>query len=324
MQKINMSELKVYEIKKKSSAVLVVILRTLFFIGMSYILLNPILIMLSRSFRSSQDMLNPTVIWIPQNFTIDNFKVAIEITDFWNTAWLTGRIAIISTICTLVITAVTGYALARYKLKISKILIAFVVLTIVIPPQTYLIPIFFQFNNFDYFGVGSLIGLFTGTPITANLTMSESSYYLLSIMGLGIRSGLFILIFFQFFKQMPKELENAARIDGCGEIKTFVRVMLPNATSPFIVISMLSFIWYWNDTFYSNILMRNQMMLANKVANIQELIRLSFSGQARGDGATETVIIFAAALLFIIPPLIIYLFAQRFFMESVERTGIVG
>ena len=56
----------------------------------------------------------------------------------------------------------------------------------------------------------------------------------------------------------------------------------------------------------------------------QELIRLSFSGQARGDGATETVIIFAAALLFIIPPLIIYLIAQRFFMEIVERTGIVG
>ena len=324
MQKINISDLKMYELKKKSSQIMMVVLRTLFFIGMSYILLNPILIMLSRSFRSSQDMLNPTVIWIPQNFTIDNFKVAIEITDFWNTAWLTGRIAIISTICTLVITAVTGYALARYKLKISKILIAFVVLTIVIPPQTYLIPIFFQFNNFDYFGVGSLIGLFTGTPITANLTMSESSYYLLSIMGLGIRSGLFILIFFQFFKQMPKELENAARIDGCGEIKTFVSVMLPNATSPFIVISMLSFIWYWNDTFYSNILMRNQMMLANKVANIQELIRLSFSGQARGDGAAETVIIFAAALLFIIPPLIIYLIAQRFFMESVERTGIVG
>ena len=324
MQKINISDLKMYELKKKSSQIMMVVLRTLFFIGMSYILLNPILIMLSRSFRSSQDMLNPTVIWIPQNFTTDNFKVAIEITDFWNTAWLTGRIAIISTICTLVITAITGYALARYKLKISKILIAFVVLTIVIPPQTYLIPIFFQFNNFDYFGVGSLIGLFTGTPITANLTMSESSYYLLSIMGLGIRSGLFILIFFQFFKQMPKELENAARIDGCGEIKTFVSVMLPNATSPFIVISMLSFIWYWNDTFYSNILMRNQMMLANKVANIQELIRLSFSGQARGDGATETVIIFAAALLFIIPPLIIYLIAQRFFMESVERTGIVG
>ena len=237
MQKINISDLKMYELKKKSSQIMMVALRTLFFIGMSYILLNPILIMLSRSFRSSQDMLNPTVIWIPQNFTIDNFKVAIEITDFWNTAWLTGRIAIISTICTLIITAVTGYALARYKLKISKILIAFVVLTIVIPPQTYLIPIFFQFNNFDYFGVGSLIGLFTGTPITANLTMSESSYYLLSIMGLGIRSGLFILIFFQFFKQMPKELENAARIDGCGEIKTFVRVMLPNATSPFIVIS---------------------------------------------------------------------------------------
>lgn len=310
--------------RKRMGDIAARVLRTLFFIGMSYVLLNPIFIMLSRSFRSSADMLNPTIVWIPQNVTLDNFKLAIKITDFANTAWLTFRVAVISTLCTMAVTAITGYALARYRFRFSKLLILFIVLTIVIPPQTYLIPIFFQFNYFDFFGVGSLAGLITGSPVNINLTNSELSYYLLSVMGMGIRSGLFILIFYQFFRQMPKELENAARIDGCGEFQTFIRVMLPNAGSPFIVTLILSFIWYWNDTFYSNILMRNKMMLANKVANIQELIRLSFSGQARGDGAEETVVIFAAALLFIIPPLIIYLIAQRFFMESVERTGIVG
>lgn len=313
-----------YRVRKRTGDTAMRILRTLFFIGMSYVLLNPIFIMVSRAFRSSADMLNPTIVWIPQNVTLDNFKLAIKITDFTNTAWLTFRVAIISTLCTMIVTAITGYALARYRFKFSKLLVVFIVLTIVIPPQTYLIPIFFQFNYFDFFGIGSLIGLFTGSPLNINLTNSEISYYLLSIMGMGIRSGLFILIFYQFFRQMPKELESAARIDGCGEFQTFLRVMLPNAGSPFIVTLILSFIWYWNDTFYSNILMRNKMMLANKVANIQELIRLSFSGQARGDGAEETVVIFAAALLFIIPPLIIYLIAQRFFMESVERTGIVG
>lgn len=324
MNYIKLNAESAYRVRKHAGEKVMRILRTLFFIGMSYVLLNPIFIMVSRSFRSSVDMLNPTIVWIPQNITLDNFKLAIKITDFWNTAWLTFRVALISTICTMIVTAITGYALARYRFRFSKLLIVFIVLTIVIPPQTYLIPIFFQFNYFDFFGIGSLIGLFSGSAVNINLTNSEISYYLLSIMGLGIRSGLFILIFYQFFRQMPKELENAARIDGCGELQTFLRVMLPNAGSPFIVTLILSFIWYWNDTFYSNILMRNKMMLANKVANIQELIRLSFSGQARGDGAEETVVIFAAALLFIITPLIIYLIAQRFFMESIERTGIVG
>ena len=185
-----------------------------------------------------------------------------------------------------------------------------VIFTLVVPPQTIITPLYLNFRNF------------AGTGL--NLLNTVFPFGILGITAMGLKNGLYIFMIRQFYRNVPKELEEAAMIDGAGFLRTFVSVMLPNATSPFIVISMLSFIWYWNDTFYSNILMRNKMMLANKIANIQELIRLSFSGQARGDGATETVIIFAAALLFIIPPLIIYLIAQRFFMESVERTGIVG
>lgn len=91
-----------YRVRKRTGDAAMRILRTLFFIGMSYVLLNPIFIMVSRAFRSSADMLNPTIVWIPQNVTLDNFKLAIKITDFTNTARLTFRVAIISTLCTMI------------------------------------------------------------------------------------------------------------------------------------------------------------------------------------------------------------------------------
>ena len=305
-----------------------IIFRLLFFIGMIYITLYPVLIMVSRAFRTPEDMLNPTVIWLPQHFTVKNFSIIAEIIDYSSTALLTGRIAIISTIFTMASCSMAGFAFGRYKLRGKVVLMTFAILTIVVPLQTYLIPIFFKFRFFDFFGAGKLIGLFTGTPLVVRLSESEISYYILAIFGMGIRSGLFILLFYQNFKGMPKELEDAARIDGCNEWKVFTRVMLPNASAPFLVTLILSLVWYWNDTVYDTVLMRKTQLLAAKVADLKALVNASFMGlQKYGiekNGVSETVLYFAAAILFILPPLILYLFVQRFFMQSVERSGIVG
>ena len=302
--------------------------RLLFFIGMIYITLYPVLIMISRAFRTPEDMLNPTVIWLPQHFTVKNFKIISEIIEYKSTAVLTGRIAIISTFFTMVSCSMAGYALGRYRMKGKVILMAFAILTIVVPLQTYLIPVFFKFRFFDFFGIGKIIGLFTGKTFVVRLSESEISYYILAIFGMGIRSGLFILLFYQNFKGMPKELEDAARIDGCNELKVFTRVMLPNASAPFLVTLILSLVWYWNDTVYDTILMRKVQLLATKVADLKALINASFMGLQKfgieKNGVSETVLYFAAAILFIIPPLILYLIAQRFFLQSVERSGIVG
>ncbi len=316
------------KLKQKILRYTFVAFRLLFFIGMIYIVLYPVLIMVSRAFRTPEDMLNPTVIWLPQHFTIKNFKIIAEIIDFKSTALLTGRIAIISTIFTMASCSMAGYALGRYKMKGKVVLMAFAILTIVVPLQSYLIPVFFKFRFFDFFGIGKLIGLFTGSPLVIRLSESEASYYILAFFGMGIRSGLFILLFYQNFKGMPKELEDAARIDGCNEWRTFTKVMLPNASAPFLVTLILSLVWYWNDTVYDTILMRKTQLLAIKVADLKSLINASFMGLQKfgieQNGVSETVLYFAAAILFILPPLILYLIAQRFFMQSVERSGIVG
>ena len=317
-----------FKLKRNAPHFLFVIFRTLFFIGMAYVVLYPVLVMLSRAFRTPDDMLNPQVVWLPQNFTLDNFKIVAEMTDFYGTALFTGRIAIICTLFTMITCSMAGYALGRYKMKGKVILMALAILTIVVPIQTYLIPIFFQFRYFDFFGFGSLFGLFTGNKLVVNLSGNEISYYLLSAFGMGIRSGLFVLLFYQNFRGLPKELEDAARIDGCNEATVFLRVMMPNAGAPYLVTLILSLVWYWNDTVYGTILLRKFQPLAVKIGDLKNVIASSFMGlQQYGiepNGVSETVIYFAAALMFIVVPLIMYLIAQKFFMQSAERSGIVG
>lgn len=323
-----LSSEKMFHLKRKIPDMMFKLFRTLFFIGMAYVVLYPVLIMISRAFRTPDDMLNPQVVWLPQNFTLNNFKIVADMTDFVKTAIFTGRIAIISTIFTMVTCSMAGYALGRYKMKFKGLLMTFAILTIVVPIQTYLIPIFFKFRYFDFFGIGSLVGLITGNDLLANLSSSELSYYILSIFGMGIRSGLFVLLFYQSFRGLPKELEDAARIDGCNEAGVFLKVMLPNAAAPYLVTLILSLVWYWNDTVYGTILLKKFQPLAVKIGDLKSIIKTSFMGlQQYGiepNGVSETVVYFAGALLFILPPLVMYLIAQKFFMQSAERSGIVG
>lgn len=297
--------------------------RTLFFIGMIYVLLFPLLVMLSRSLRAAVDMYNPAVVWIPQHFTLDNFREAIKFLDYVPSVLRTGRIALLCTVFSMISCSMAGYSLGRFQIKGRGVFTVLAIVTIIVPIQAYIIPLFFQFRFFDWFSVGKLFSLL-GVNLSVNLVNGEWPYYILAIFGMGLRSGLFIWIFMHFFQSMPRELDDASRIDGCGEAGTFIRIMLPNALSPYLVTFVLSLVWYWNDTVYSGVLSRNKPLLATNLNNIRALLLANWGGASRGDGTGESVMIFSAALLFILPPLIVYLIVQRYFMQSVERAGIVG
>ncbi|MPN42413.1 hypothetical protein SDC9_189970 [bioreactor metagenome] len=184
--------------------------------------------------------------------------------------------------------------------------------------QTYLIPLFFQFKYFNFFGIGALPGW------QVNLTNTEMTHYLTAFLGSGLRSGLFILLFTQFFKGMPQELENAARVDGCGEAKTFVKIMVPNALSVYLVVFIMSLVWYWNEYFFPSVMLSQRPLMATKIGMLRTLVNMNSKTAAYGDGLTETVVIYAGAILFILPLFIMYMAAQKYFIQSVERTGITG
>lgn len=300
------------------------IFRTFFIIGMAYVLLFPIIVMVTRAIRPYTDMYNPSIVWIPSALTLDNFKYALEALGGMSAVFKTLRIVLISTILSMFSCSMAGYGLARFKIKLSGLFVLLAALTVIVPVQTYVIPLFFSFRFFNFFGIGSLVGLFTGEALTANLTVSESVYYILSILGVSTRNGIFILLFMLNYKSIPSELEMAARVDGAGEFRTYFQIMLPNALPSFIVTFVMSMVWLWNDSFFPSIVYRQDFFLSKRMLEIRTLATKAMGLSAYATNLSETGVMFAACIIFILPLLIMYMFVQRGFIQSAERSGITG
>ena len=126
----------------------------------------------------------------------------------------------------IVVCSMVGYGFARFDFPLKKVLFGCVVIMIVIPTHTIMLPLYMTFRNFDPLG---LVTLINGSPI--NLMSSPWPMYVMTVLGCGLRSGLYIYIFNQFFRGLPKEIEEAAFVDGASTWYTYFRIMLVNARS---------------------------------------------------------------------------------------------
>lgn len=314
-------------LKNKSTRGIVNVLRYAFLIGMSFVMVYPVLFILSAAFKNIQDVYDPTVVWLPKNFSLEPLKLALEVLDFENSIMRTLSVTIPSVLLQLISSLLAGYGFARFSFRGKNILFALLIFTIIVPVQTYMIPLYVEFKNFDYFGIGSLIGLFTGAPLYTSLVNTNLPFYVTAALGAGIRSGLYIFMLRQFFMGMPRELDEAASIDGCGPFQVFVKVMLPNAIPMMVTIVVFSLVWYWNDYYLSSMFFNNNPPLSQKLTELSTL--LDFSGQVTTITKQELVflkegILACGCLVTVLPPLILYIFAQKFFTEGLERSGIVG
>ena len=148
--------------------------------------------------------------------------------------------------------------------------------------------------------------------------------YLPAAMGNGIRAGLMIFIFRQFFKGLPKELEDAAYLDGCGPLRTFVQVMIPNASSSFLTVFLFSVVWYWNDYYVSSTFFTKNQTIALMLKNLSTLLSQQLFNNADVSPREQIVWMEAGCLISILPILIMYVFLQKYFTEGIERSGLVG
>ena len=305
----------------KGKKILLSIFRTALFIGLIYVIVYPILYMISTTFRTDADILDPGVVWLPKHFTLINLQQAFTSMQYFKSLWNTVYIMMASALFEVVSTAIIGYGFARFQFHGKKILFGLVLFTIIVPAQTTIIPVFVNFSNFDFFGIISLINQIFNTDISIRLTNTPFVMYLPAIFGMGIRSGLFIFIFRQFFRNMPKELEEAAMIDGCGPYRSFIRVMVPNAGSVFLTTIIFAMVWYWNDYYLSSFLMDQTLTITVALSRLGGAITSYVS-------ASEVQLVMirmqAGCLLAILPPMIAYFFVQNKFTQSVERSGIVG
>ena len=307
---------------RRVAGMTVSLIRVVIIVGLCFILLYPLLYMVSMAFRPQTEILDPSVIWIPRTLTLDNLKNVIEVMDYGNALLNTFLISVISSLLAVISCGIVGYGFARLQFKGKIILFGLVIFTIIVPPQTTIIPLFLNFRNFDYGFIGRIPELFGFMPWTSNLLNTLWTMYLPAIFASGLRSGLFIYIFRQFYKGLPRELEDAAAVDGCGPIKTFLKVMIPLSSAAFITVFLFSFVWYWNDYYYSGMFFTNGNTVTLALSSLQDKLRSLNSGSY--DPYLYVVSMQAGCLLVVSPPLLIYIIFQRYFTESIEKTGIVG
>jgi multiple sugar transport system permease protein len=297
-----------------------VIIRTLLIIGISYVILYPVFLMFSTAFMDPSNIYDVTVVWIPRDVTLDNFPPVLQVMDYLQSALNSFLLSFSVSVLHVVTCALIGYGFARYKFPGRSILFALVIVTLVVPPQTIMIPLFLHFRFFDVFG---LVELISGEP-GVNLLDSFWPFILQSATGMGIRNGLYILIFRQFFRNMPKEIEDAAWVDGAGHFRTFSQVMAPNAVAPIVTVFLFSFVWQWNDYFFASLFLERTSLLPLELDTLAASIGV-LSGQGQQlDPYYVSLLNNTGSLLVIAPLLIMYVFLQRYFVESVERTGLVG
>ncbi len=305
--------------------------RTFLLIILSFVIIYPLLRTISRAFMPFQEYSDPSIVWIPKTLTMINIEAAMETMNFWPTF---GRTVFLCRGCTIMqelSSEVVGYGFARFNFRFRSLCFAMVILTIVVPTNLIYLPMMMQYRFFDFFGVSHILGLVTGKPYTdytINLLNNYATFFMPSILGVGVRSGLFIYIFRQFFRNVPKELEEAAKIDGCSPWKTFTRIMLPNAGNSAITVFLFSVVWHWNETRIATAFVPYKKPMAVVLQELSGSIDAAVSAgyyEAIGrNWASAQAMRYGGMILFLIPVLLLYVVAQRFFVEGVETTGIKG
>ena len=213
----------IHKAKKHSINILYSIFRLVILLSIGFIIIYPLIYTIVMSLQSKYAFLNSTRVWIPTEFAIaENYTAAFTAMDYLNSFWSTFKNELVSAAIEVASCAVVAYGLARFEFKLKKLYIAILFLTILVPEMMILIPRMLNYSHLDLFGILGLFKNLTGIELRPNIIDTSWSFWLPSIFGVGLRSGILIYIYIQFFKGLPYELEEAAWVDGAGPFKTFL------------------------------------------------------------------------------------------------------
>ncbi len=264
-------------------------------IGYALLMFVPFTWTVITSFKTLPDATRLTV--IPSPFTLAAWEYAIGrlepsvVVLFGNSFF----IATVVTLSNLVLGSLAGYAFARLRFPGREALFLIVLATLMIPDQLRLVPVYILFS-----GLGLTIG--TGQYVAVILVMAISA------------TSIFLLR--QYFLTIPRELEEAARIDGAGFFTTFWRVMLPLATPALAAVTILQFQGTWNSFFWPVVFLIDPPHQTLPIG-------LTFFRLTGGQG-TNWPPLMATVVIATIPILVLYIFFQRYFVEGIAASGVKG
>lgn len=299
--------------------------RQLFMLGISYVVLYPLLYMVSNAFKPVEQYYDPSVVWIPKSLTMENFKIVALVMDIGNVMKNTVIIELLPAIISAMVCMMIGYGLARFNFRGKRFVVACVILTIIVPQQTIASSLYSSFRYFDFLGILKFLHRFIPAVDTINLIGTPWVTILPSLLGVGLKSGIFIFIYMQFFTGLPKELQEAAAIDGCGEFRTFLKIIVPTAKNINIAVLLLAVVWNWNDYYTPSMFIRTKDTIATAMASFQaNLENLHNMGIGVANIQTAQTQIQAACLITILPLVVLYIFLQKRFSEGIENSGLTG
>jgi multiple sugar transport system permease protein len=286
-------------------------------ISLALIYVAPLLTMVSNSIKSFADVMNPTTQFFPSKLEWENYKKAFDNLLIWpGTVFVKGTplyenirrstflntlaVALPSTALQVLFCSVAGYAFGRMKFPLKRLFFVLLLLEFIVPIQAQLVPLQWTYKTFKLLN----------TPLV---------FILPALFGHGLKGALFVFIYTQFFRKLPKELEEAAMMDGVGPLKIYYKIMMPLAKPAYMVVLLFSLVYHWTDS-----TLTQNLMLNSKTLTTQILVTLDRrNGAVAGTNVNEQTIQMAMGMLFMLPLLIIYFFAQKTFTESIERTGLV-
>src|SRR5690606_26916029 len=251
-------------VAKKGGNLLWSFVRMVLIFGICFIILQPLFTKFTVSLMEEADLYDATVVYIPNNITFENYLVALEGMDYVPTFLRTLGLSLMASLLQLASCTIVGYGFARFKFPFKNLIFMFVILCLLVPPQTLMLPLFLHFRFFD------VLGLFETITGKAGLNLLDSvwPFLLTSITAMGFKNGLYIFMMRQYFKGMPLELEEAAYIDGSGAFKTFYKIMLPSAVPMLVTIFLFSFVWQWTDSFYTGLYLSDYKVMAGALGSL--------------------------------------------------------
>ena len=308
------STIKGKKIKRKllgrnlSDGIVVKVFTYLLLIVMSFAFLYPFIFMLLKSLQSPDDVLNPSVGLVPTKIYFQNFVKAFKVLGFWKALGQSAFYAVIPSILQVAATSFVGYGLAKFKFPGKKIVFGLIIASFLIPPQILMIPTYVTYSKLG-------------------LLKSVLTFALPAAFAHGLKNAIFIFLFYQFFIMLPRELDEAAMLDGASRIKIFFKVAIPLSITMFIVAFIFSFVWYWNETYLTSLYIPDSATLPMQLSRFQASYSSVYTSASQSNTYTDKLndaIYMAGTLISILPLLILYFVLQRWFVRGIDQTGLGG
>ena len=279
------------------------VLRWVVLIEFVYIFIFPVLFMVTTSIKTLSELNNPAINWISRTPSLEGYRTAIPIMGYLDGLRISTWTSVAAALGQTLIGAMIAYGFARVRFPGREVIFAIMLFTIVVPVQTIMIPMFMLYNRLNWTN--------THVPLFAP-----------AFLGWGVRGGILLIVYRQFFKGLPYELEDAAKVDGAGPFRTFWQIMLPLAKPAVLVVLVFSLTWTWNDAFLPWLVISSSklMTIPQRLEVFWQL--LNRHGGTGGQSPHPNTFM-AATTLAVLPMIIMYAVAQRQFTQSIDRTGLV-